>query len=258
VTVFQLRGIFMTNKPTCAVLVPIYKNQFSQDEVFSVQTSLSNLQGYDVYWVAPDGIDLSFYKNNFRSIKAQFFNSNYFVSISGYNKLLTSAFFYEKFIDYDFCLICQPDAIVLKPDLKHWLDEPYDYIGAPWPNGYCLTIKTKKIPIPEGVVCTAFVGNGGLSLRRNKACINLINEFDDVAEMWRTCGHAEDLFFSIVSNLSEKFMVPSIKKAALFSHDIEPEYLYRLNNFQMPMGVHAWSKYNRGHWMEIFSKIGGL
>lgn len=245
----------MNKQHNCAVLIPIYKNQLDKDESFSVKTSLSNLQGHDIYWVTHKGLDLSFYNQKFGVIEPQYFEEDFFKNISSYNKLLTSTFFYKSFIEYDFSLICQPDSIILKPDLHTWLNQPYDYIGAPWPNGYSLKIATNKLPIPEGISCTAFVGNGGLSLRRNKSCIDLIEEFDDVAEMWRTHGHAEDLFFSLVGSLSENFLIPNIKKAALFSHDVDPDFLYKLTNNRTPMGVHAWSKYNRKHWLEIFAKI---
>jgi len=248
----------MKKQPNCAVLIPIYKNQLDEDELFSVKTSLSNLQGHDIYWVAPEGIDLSFYDKNFGFIQPQYFEAGYFKNISGYNKLLTSTFFYEAFIAYEFCLICQPDAIVLKPELHDWLGKPYDYIGAPWPNGYSLKIQTNKIPIPEGITCTAFVGNGGLSLRRNQACINLIHEFDDVAEMWGTQGHAEDLFYAFLGQLSKSFHMPNTMTAALFSHDIDPVYLFRLTGSQIPFAVHAWSKYDRRHWTSLFTELNFL
>jgi hypothetical protein len=245
----------MNNKPNCAVLIPIYKTQLDEDELFSVKTSLSNLQGHDIYWVAPDGIDLSFYNQNFGLIQPKYFDAHYFENIAGYNKLLTSTFFYETFIKYEFCLICQPDAIVLKPELQEWLEKPYDYIGAPWPSGYSLKIQTNKIPIQEGITCTAFVGNGGLSLRRNRACIDLLNEFDDIAELWRTNAHAEDLFFAFTGNISEKFLIPNLMIAANFSHDIEPIQLNKLIHHRIPFGAHAWSKYDRAHWVSIFNGL---
>lgn len=241
----------MNNKPNCAVLIPIYKNQLDEDERFSVKTSLSNLQGHDIYWVAPKGIDLSFYDKNFGLIQPQYFDADYFKNIAGYNKLLTSTFFYETFIAYEFCLICQPDAIVLKPELQEWLEKPYDYIGAPWPSGYSLRVQTNKIPIPEGITCTAFVGNGGLSLRRNQACIGLIHEFDDVAEIWGAQGHAEDLFFAFLSTLSKNFSVPNIMVAAHFSHDIDPLHLKNIIGNATPFGAHAWAKYDKDHWEKL-------
>jgi hypothetical protein len=217
-----------------------------------VKTSLSNLQGHDIYWVAPKGINLSFYDQNFGIITPHFFDADYFENIAGYNKLLTSTFFYQTFIKYEFCLICQPDAIVLKPELNNWLERPYDYIGAPWPSGYSLKIKTKKILMPEGVSCTAFVGNGGLSLRRNQACIRLLNEFFDLAEEWRNFGHAEDLFFGLIGSLSKNFILPNIMTAAHFSHDIEPLFLHLLINKKTPFGIHAWKKYDENLAKKIF------
>ena len=238
----------MKQKPNCVVLIPIYKDKLDEDEFFSVKNSLLNLQGHDVYWVAPKGIDLSYYKDNFGPISAQYFDANYFKNIAGYNKLLTSTFFYETFIKYEFCLICQPDAIVLKPELNMWLEKPYDYIGAPWPNGYSLNIQTKKIQIPTGITCTTFVGNGGLSLRRNQACIELLNEFDDLAQIWGNQGHAEDLFFAFLSTLSEKFSTPNFMVAAHFSHDIDPAHLNQIIGNRSPFGVHAWAKYEKNYW----------
>ena len=245
----------MNQKPNCAVLIPIYKTQLDEDELFSVKTSLSNLEGHDIYWVAPEGIDLSFYNQNFGLIQPEYFDVDYFRNIAGYNKLLTSTFFYETFVKYEFCLICQPDAIVLKPELHLWLEKPYDYIGAPWPNGYSLKIQTNKIPILEGITCTAFVGNGGLSLRRNQACINLLTEFDDVAALWMRDGHAEDLFYAFVGTLSVDFLIPNIATAALFSHDIDPVHLYKLTQNKVPFGCHAWNKYEPNHWRKILSTL---
>lgn len=238
----------MTQKSKCAVLIPIYKSQLDKDELFSVKTSLYNLSGHDIYWIAPEALDLSYYNQNFGIITPFFFDADYFKNISGYNKLLTSTLFYETFIRYEFCLICQTDAIVLKPELDEWLDKKYDYIGAPWPSGYSLKIKTKKIPVPEGITCNAFVGNGGLSLRRNKACIELITEFKDLAELWGVQGHAEDLFFAFSSTLSKKFNMPNLMIAAHFSHDIDPAHLGQIIDNAKPFGVHAWAKYDRKYW----------
>jgi len=242
----------MTQLPDCAVLIPIYKTTLDADELFSVQASLANLQGYDIYWVSPDDLDLSFYNAHFGVISRKGFPAEYFQNIAGYNKLLTSSFFYKAFSDYDFSLICQPDAVVIKPELSKWLSMPYDYVGAPWPNGFSLKIKTKKIHLPEGITCTAFVGNGGLSLRRNQACIELLEEFDDVAEEWRNHGHAEDLFFGFMATISSKFSVPSLGLAAKFSHDVDPVYLHQLTNGATPFGCHAWCKYDKDHWLNVF------
>jgi hypothetical protein len=236
----------------CAVLIPIYKESLDADEEFSVSKSLSNLQGHDIYWIAPLSLDLTYYHKHFKGVLVKRFDNAYFESIAGYNKLLVTKNIYVAFEEYEYVLICQPDAIVLKPDLVKWTQKPYDYIGAPWPNGYALTIAIKSIPILEGVKCNAFVGNGGLSLRRNKACIRLIEEFSSVSEEWAKFGHAEDLFFAFMGTLSEDFMLPNFMTAAHFSHDIDPIYLQKIIGYEIPFGVHAWKKYEKDYWHSKF------
>jgi hypothetical protein len=146
-------------------------------------------------------------------------------------------------------LILQTDAILLKNELLRWVESGYDYIGAPWPSGYSLTLYTNKIPLENGILCNTFVGNGGLSLRNIPNCINLIQEFPDLALTWQTTGHAEDLFFSFMATISDFFKTPNFKVAAKFSHDIEPRYLSKLIGDDIPFGVHAWSKYDRDYWV---------
>jgi hypothetical protein len=145
-------------------------------------------------------------------------------------------------------LILQTDAILLKNELPIWIANGYDYIGAPWPKGYSLTIQTTSLPIEGGILCTTFIGNGGLSLRKIRSCIELLREFPDLAASWQTTGHAEDLFFGFLSTISDFFKTPNIKVAAKFSHDIEPQFLSQLINNDIPFGVHAWTKYNREFW----------
>jgi hypothetical protein len=235
-------------KNTCAILIPIYRSEFDQDEYFSVKSSLIHLQNYDIYWVAPENINKTYYIDNFKINNFSLFKNIYFNNIQGYNKLLTSISFYKRFENYSYVLILQPDAIILNNDLAFWTQQNYDYIGAPWPKGFSLPINIKNIPIDDDILCTTFVGNGGLSLRNINACINLLEEFNDVANQWREVGHAEDLFFSFLGNLSLNFRLPNIVTAANFSHDIDPIYLNKLIKNKSPFGVHAWAKYERNFW----------
>lgn len=236
---------------SCAVVIPIYKTHPNSDEVFSIKKSLLNLTDNDVYWVAPESLDISYYTNEFKVSNVVRFDDKHFTDISGYNRLLVSSDIYIRFFEYEFILICQPDAVILKPELNLWLSTPYDYIGAPWPSGYSLTLSIRKIPIAEGVRCTAFVGNGGLSLRRNRACVKLIKEFEDVSSNWHHYGHAEDLYYAFMGSISQNFRLPNIMTAAHFSHDIDPLYLQKLTNFSIPFGVHAWAKYDRKYWENL-------
>jgi len=101
-----------------------------------------------------------------------------------------------------------------------------------------------------------FVGNGGLSLRRVRPCIELISEFRSISSEWYKFGHAEDLYFAFLGTLSKSFIIPNVTTAARFSHDIEPDYLQTLIGHELPFGVHAWEKYDHQLWIQKFSEEG--
>jgi hypothetical protein len=175
--------------------------------------------------------------------------------VESYSSLLVQDWFYEDFSNYEHILICQTDAVVMKPELQDWLLTPYDYLGAPWPRGYSLQLQIPEIPLLGAVTCNAFVGNGGLSLRRVESCIGLVREFKSISSEWASQGHAEDLYFGFLGNLSKKFLLPNVMTAARFSHDIDPKYLQQMIGGETPFAVHAWNKYDRELWTEIFSTL---
>jgi hypothetical protein len=239
----------------CVVLIPVYKADLDSDELFSVKASLKHLQDFEVLFIGPEMLDITYYSKHFPKIQFKYFKKDFFASINGYNKLLTSEFFYESFNSYEYMLILQTDAIILKNELSKWIEKGYDYIGAPWPKGYSLLLKSKEIPLEDGVFCNTFVGNGGLSLRKINSCIDLINSFPDISSSWQKFGHAEDLYFSFVGTLKSEFKIPNFKTASEFSHDIDPIFLYKFNSNKIPFGCHAWKKYEPNHWIKIFDNL---
>ena len=114
-------------------------------------------------------------------------------------------------------------------------------------------IISEQILIDEGVMSKTFVGNGGFSLRNIKSCLALFEEFPSVRQEWIAHGHAEDLFFGLVSMLSKNFRMPNMMVAACFSHETEPEYLYKLIGNQLPFGCHAYEKHHPEHWHKILA-----
>ena len=134
---------------TCAVTIPVYKKEFTTQEVKNVETSISNLNDFNIYIFAPESLDTHFYESRLGLNKVVRFPDIYFDSVQGYSRLLLTNIFYEAFETYSHLLICQPDAMALKPELGHWINQPYDYIGAPWPNGFELTIHPQEIKILE-------------------------------------------------------------------------------------------------------------
>lgn len=240
---------------SCVVLIPIYKPVPTEDESFSISYSLHNLLGFDVRLLAPESLDISHYEKTWGLSNVSRFPDNYFKSVNDYSRLLLSTSFYATFDQYEFMLICQPDAIVLKPELQKWIDRGYDYIGAPWKNGLQIKLNLgEKFNKINPIQCSTFVGNGGLSLRNIKRCIDLIYQFPTVAQQWIYTGSAEDLYFSLLGTMSLDFKLPNIVTAANFAHETDSEFMYKLINNNLPFGVHAWEKYSRAHWDLLLSQ----
>lgn len=233
----------------CLTLIPIYKSGLSAEEDFSVRHSLANLTGREVSWLAPHDLDLQPYADRYGISKALVQDKSFFRSIGTYSQLLLSDQLYEHLSEYEFLLILQADAIVLHNGLDRWLESHYDYIGAPWPSGWEFkTNEFKPQEFPDGISLRAFVGNGGLSLRRISAIRQLFAEFDEFRVNWATKGFPEDLFISFAGSLSTSFRLPNLRVASEFAQELEPQWLARLNGHVTPFGVHAWQLRNRDYW----------
>lgn len=240
---------------TCAVTIPVYKKEFTTQEIKNIKVSLSNLKNFNIYIFAPESLDTHFYESTLGLNKVVRFPDIYFESVQGYSRLLLTDTFYKSFETYSHLLICQPDAMALKPELDYWINQPYDYIGAPWPNGFELNIHPLEIEIAEGIKCRTFVGNGGFSLRNINSCLSLFKEFKSLRKEWIQYGHAEDLFFGFASTLSRNFITPNLMVSACFSHETEPEYLFKLIGDQIPFGCHAHELHSPQHWERVLSEI---
>ena len=121
---------------TCAVVIPVYKSRPTKSELFNIKTSINNLNGFDIYIYSPQSLNTEYYQQILKINKVIRFPDKFFNSIQEYSRLMLSIEFYQSFDKYTYILVCQPDAIALKPELEYWINQPYDYIGAPWPNGF--------------------------------------------------------------------------------------------------------------------------
>lgn len=232
---------------TAEVLVPIYKPTLDTLEEFSLRHSLGVLSNHRQTFFAPRGLDISYYAERFPA-GYRFFDPAYFESTHAYSKLLVSEDFYRAFPLADYLLILQPDVYVFRDDLAYWLASGYDYVGAPWPGGLQLRIEAGRFAAVGGLTTTAFVGNGGFSLRRREACIDLLGEFQDLAAWFYQTGSNEDLFFSLIGGLSSRFRIPNQLLASRFSVEVDPEYYIQLNAGTLPMGAHSFAKYSPEFW----------
>ncbi len=238
-------------KDQVAVLVPIYQPELSALEAYSLDVSLRVLEGRVVFFIAPSGLPRAYYEKRYPGVPFLFFDPLYFASIQGYSRLLLDESFYQRFIDHEFVLILQTDAVLLRDDLDTWAAEPFDYIGAPWPNGHELFVNLGRFEGRFGKRVKAHVGNGGLSLRRTRQCIALLREFKDATSVFTQAGSSEDLFFAFMGLLSKDFVLPGEITASMFSLELDPSYYVHVNGGVLPMGGHAWWKHDRAFWDQL-------
>lgn len=230
------------------VVVPIYQPVLNALEVYSLDMAMATLKHRDLVFIGPEGLDLSYYRARYGDIRYLAYPPVCFASIPGYNRLLMSQAFYEGFADYEFCLICQTDAIALRDELDFWCAQPFDYVGAPWPDGYELMVNAGRFEGSNGKRVHATVGNGGFSLRRNRKAIALLDEFAVIVGVFLHTGSSEDLFFSVMGTLSNDFVLPNEITASRFSMELRPSLYHAVNGGVLPMGAHAWWKSEPEFW----------
>ncbi len=270
------------------VIIPLYKSfkSLSSEELGSIRQCLQILTKYPIYFIGPHHLDFEEYVKLGSDLRVDFkiikFDSRYFKSIEGYNRLLLSLLFYKTFKKHAFMLIYQTDCWVFRDDLMKWCKKGYDYIGAPWFEGWG---KSEGSPEIIGV------GNGGFSLRNIQAHLRVLHSFSNVYpidQIWnRYMERKGNLAFKIVMvlkflvNITFKnntffllnqypghedgfwgylarrnfswFKVASDIDAVSFCFELHPLRSFELNNFQLPFGCHAWQRYEPEFWKSYIS-----
>ncbi len=249
--------------------VPVYRDALSSDERVSVRHLEHFLGGFPVRLVAPSSLGtlpLDF--------PVERFPAECFRSTSSYSRLLLSRGFYERFAAFDYLLVYQLDALVLSGDLLRWCRLGWDYLGAPWPED-------PERPELGPERC----GNGGLSLRRVEAFLEVLRErpappwlrllrtpLPDLDNLpvaqravkrlnvardarrgvgWYASHYTlnEDRFWSDRAVLFHPdFRVAPVTAAADFAFERQPRQRYAANGGRPPFGAHAWARWDRAFW----------
>jgi hypothetical protein len=176
-------------------------------------------------------------------------------------------------------LIYQTDAFVFRDDLDHWCSLGYDYIGAPWFQGW-------GIPTPDGKIIG--VGNGGFSLRRINSVLkglqsitysdfrkyingrrNLVKSLVKQPFYWFLSLFGENVLYyhstilfedrvisDVIAVKNKDFKIPPAEEALQFSFEVNPRKLYEMNNYNLPMGCHAWLRYDPEFWKPHIKSFG--
>lgn len=261
---------------TVAIVIPLYKSSLTALEEISLQQCFRVLSKHKIIAIKPENVDLKGYHFKFDEVID--FDPSFFKDVAGYNKLMLSPLFYEKFLQYQYILIYQPDAFVFKDDLLSWCSRGYDYIGAPWlmaseypdmikkiknkTRQYLHIKKNKKQPDSDWPTDIQFenkVGNGGLSLRNTKKCADICRSHQQQIDFYNSKDihyYNEDTFWGLEVNRHKKLLqIPEYKTAVHFSMENSLEHAFRLTKGELPFGCHAWDRH-LDFWEPIFKKNG--
>jgi hypothetical protein len=223
------------------IVLPIYRSRLNDKLLATVDRAIGLLQHGDWHLLAPMSLETSFYEKRYGKAIVRFPDA-YFGSVHDYSRLLLTDWFYATFAQYEYMLVIQDDVYVLRDDLAYWQARRFDYIGAPWPMGHEAELSMSRKPDIREYTVTSYVGNGGFSLRRVAACRQLLAEFAEEAAWFRKHHGPEDMFFASFGQVSQQFILPSLRVAAAFAWETGLRRMHALCEGQLPMAIHAYDR----------------
>lgn len=268
-----------------AIVVPIISDVVEGDELTSLRQCLKILKKRDIFYLCSDTLNTKFYENlnseNNIPFHKKTFEAKCFEGVAAYNRLCFSPSLYRAFAEYNYILIYQLDAYVFEDNLDYWCNQGYDYLGGPWLCPW--SNEVENLDHWE-------VGNGGFSLRRVSAFLDILTKraalrkplkgygrfcFENRYRMKRKpylrlwilfraiSGYHNTLSYYIRHQSQEDkayaqcqysglLRIPTASKALEFSFDMRPQTCYKLTGNTLPMGCHMWYKYdNERFWYPI-------
>jgi hypothetical protein len=262
----------MPSSTKMCVIIPVHKPVVSADEAISLAACKAHLAGYDCFLIFPGGMDTSAYTALHAGLLLHPVNSDWLSSIEKYNKMKVSTSFYQLFAKYEYMLTYELDAYIFNDGLDAAKAFAFDYIGAPFFEGYWAAKPGAKFI--KGC-------NSGFSVRNIKSCIaalqslskyrlhwllyrislfnssrlrNALNEWTKGRyEVFITGRFAfnfanfhlnEDVIWSeVIPQLVPSFTVADPMSALGFSFEYNLDESLTLNKGKLPLGCHAWAKH---------------
>jgi hypothetical protein len=259
------------------VVIPIHSSNPTALELSSFKQCFSILRSHSITVLAPKNLNLELYREVVSEFEVIFIDPIWQSSLAQYNKLKVSGYFYKLFKSYQYLLTYELDGWVFKDELEYWCNKNYEYIGAPWFEGWDKADKDSKI---------VGVGNSGFSLRSVPASIRILKRisflkrlrtfwfknhiqavirFSSVLSLLKRAFKIdnydslnwalvqkdllEDFFWSqVISKAFSDYKVGSISDAIKFSFEVNPAHLFKLNEMRLPFGCHAWDKHDPKFW----------
>lgn len=254
---------------SCVIVFPLYKAP-DETELAFLENGLRLTEGHKQVIVAPEGLEIDEFFGTLEQLEVKRFAKHYFDGIAGYNKLLLSKAFYGTFSLFDYILIHQADVYLFKDELDIWCKKKYDYIGAPWfrPDklnrgtlfnaAQSLKLSFKKNKIYGNRYNK--VGNGGLSLRKVSAALNVLEKVHPALLKKYTSAQGdeynEDIFWSLEAPQITDFKIPEWEEAMHFAVEFQPSTAYhQYLNEELPFGCHAPMKHEPEFWKKFIPSL---
>lgn len=263
-----------TIRPHPVVVVPVHRQLPKPDEQFSLHRCGQVLGHHPIRIVHPDGLNLEHYTDLLPTAKPLPVPAAWMASIRAYNRMMINPAFYRKLDQFTHALIHEPDALVISDQIFYWCEQPFDYIGAPWFEGF--DAATPGAPIIG-------VGNSGFSLinirairlflgsnqrwvsrttiakeflkkillRPSSYSLNFLMEALGSSGLLggahRLVSDNCDAFISLHASLSSSslFRIADPVSALQFSWEVNPARCSELCDNRAPFGIHAWARYDR-------------
>ncbi|MCK9305285.1 MAG: DUF5672 family protein [Bacteroidales bacterium] len=246
---------------SAAIIVPLFKSSLTDTEEVSISRCFSIwADKYDIYFVKPVTLNLQNIEKAYPCTGVISFDPSFFKGKEGYNRLMFSPLFYEKFLDYQYILIYQADGYVFRDELEYWCSLGYDYIGAPWiPKNrhskwwYRIIVCLRKFLLKlksyrDRDIQYYNVGNGGVSLRKTSIFYKIAREDREkivscIKMLGRYSMFNEDIYWSLEGKTAsgKRLYKPDYHKALEFSFDMNPDISYKLNKNRLPFCCHGFS-----------------
>lgn len=253
------------------IVIPTWRDSLSESETTSWRSLEAHLSDHPRVCIQPEGLVSPL------GGAALEFEPFHFSSRDSYSKLLLSHEFYSRFSAYDFILIYQLDCLAFGDDLDLFTGSSRDYFGAPW-----------FVDPARPTLGLSRVGNGGLSLRRVSAALEVLSgtstgigarvalrhllssrppdgqrgaagltkrlhTLREAARgvQWYTRHYSlnEDHFWSDRAHLfNPAFEVASPREALRFAWEQAPSACAEATGGILPFGCHAWTQWEPAFW----------
>lgn len=264
------------------VLLFVHNADLEWHEEIALRQCCRVLGRHPIRFVCPKGLDVAAYRRIAPAVQFDFIPPCWLADYRSYNRLKIEPFLYRRYAAFDYILTYELDAFVFSDDLLQWCRQGWDYVGAPWFDGYHSAPPDAR---PAGV------GNSGFSLRRTQSMLRVLRSFGHVIPAstvladWKRAGRVSagslwllfarltyrNNFFAPFNDFAgneDEFWgrfaarrfpwlrIAPYEAARKFSFEINAPRLYRELGENLPFGCHKWAKSTPEFWFPIIRSFG--